>query len=160
MIIPALDLMEPKYRSKSAALMLLNIGYTESQFRARDQGNPAVPGPAYSFYQIEMPTFVTLARDWPDFPLYLNMLSLRPMYESNPGMLLQCSELFSTIAARGLLWSDYYSRNRPLPDFQPDNAEAFANYYAKTWRPADKPKSKARFSEIYSQAFSLVAAHY
>ncbi|MEY5098738.1 MAG: hypothetical protein RJA36_1457 [Pseudomonadota bacterium] len=165
-IIPTLHWMGRPYASKPAAALLAVTAWTESRCRARDQlerdGNPGNPGPAYSMYQIELPTFRKMldggSEDFAPLRPMLATWGLEWLLERNSGMLLTCSEVGATIAARGLYWSDYWSARRALPSFDPAAAEAAAAYYLGTWRPAQSNRARARAEvrEAWPVAVELV----
>lgn len=159
-VCPVLKSMGAPYASPHAAALILATGYTESRLIARDQGDPNVPGPAYSWYQIEMKTFVGLAKDWPDFFKFLDSWGLRSVWDNNPGMLLTASEAFATIAARGNYFADYWARRRPIPAMDRHDPDVAADYYLKAWRPADPVKTRPRFLACWQACVDATLVHW
>ena len=167
-IIPVLNAMGLPYSSPQAAALLLTTAWTEGLCFHRDQleratGKPGKPGPAYSVYQIELPTFRKMAtkggpEQWPDLMPQLRRFGLDWIAEDNPAWLLTCSEVGATIAARGLYWSDFWSRRKPLPQLDPDEGAKAAAYYIGTWRPAEasRPDARKRFMAAWPEAVALV----
>lgn len=171
-IAPVLRQMGPPYHSEAAVAQLACTAWTEGLCRHRDQLEkiggklvPGKPGPAYSWFQIERPTFQKMAdqggpEEWPDLRPQLDRWGLLPWLDQ-PGLLLTLSEAGATIAARGLYWSDYWSRRKALVPARPENAAAAARYYIGTWRPAasNRRHGTARFKEAWPLACELAHAH-
>lgn len=167
-IRPTLYQMGGGYDSPSAAAMLGTISWSEGKCCCRDQlerttGLPGAPGPAFSWYQIELPTFEKMAKrggpeEWDDLRPQLEPWGLDIWVDAQPEWLLTFSEIGATIAARGLLWSDYWSRSKPLPALDPALAREAADYGASTWRPnpAGRDDWKRRFMEAWPVAVELV----
>jgi len=165
-IIPTLEGMGRPYASPAAAAQLAATAWTEGLCYHRDQleratGKPGRPGPAYSWFQIEMPTFRKMLdpggpEEWRDLRPQLRRWGLEWVLDQDPGWLLTCSEVGAVIAARGLYWSDYWSRKRALPTLEA-KADAACDYYEGTWRPAkaSRPAGRLRFREAWPAAVDL-----
>jgi len=168
-IVPTLLGMEAPYASPEAAALLAATAWTESLCHHRDQVElvngklvPGRPGPAYSLYQIEMPTWRKMTdpggpEEWQGWREQLEPWGLLPWAGANPGMMLTCSEVGATIAARGLYWSDYWSRKRKLPGLVAFG-DAACDYYEGTWRPAKaaRPEGRKRFRAAWPVAVDVV----
>jgi hypothetical protein len=149
-ILPVLDYLGSPFHAIKARVLLLAIAIQETDLATRDQGNPAVPGPARGFWQFERIAVEDFLRHGHKTTKQAAAAVWQPQtVESIWYALGTGADHLACVLARDRLW-----RMIPAPLPELGDANGAWDQYADAWRPG-KPNPQ-RWLESYQRALRTV----